>query len=91
MAIKINIGPNLVLPVYRPYLEDWQHRYNVYYGGRGSGKTRFIFDKLVLKGLREKRTILLMRKTTANCKYSVWKELKEAVERFKLSKYFTFY
>ena len=91
MAIKINIGPNLVLPVYRPYLEDWQHRYNVYYGGRGSGKTRFVFDKLVLKGLKETRTILLMRKTTANCKYSVWKELKDAVERFKLSKYFTFY
>lgn len=91
MAIRINIGPNLVLPVYRPYLEDYNHRYNVYYGGRGSGKTRFIFDKLVLKGLSEKRTILLMRKTTANCKYSVWKELKEAVERFKMSKYFTFY
>ena len=91
MAIKINIGPNLVLPVYRPYLEDYTHRYNVYYGGRGSGKTRFCFDKLVLKGLKEKRTILLMRKTTANCKYSVWKELKDAVERFKLTKYFTFY
>lgn len=91
MAIKINIGPNLVLPVYRPYLEDYSYRYNVYYGGRGSGKTRFIFDKLVLKGLKEKRTILLMRKTTANCKFSVWKELKEAVERFKMTKYFTFY
>ena len=59
--------------------------------GRGSGKTRFVFDKILLKSLREKRTILLMRKTTANCKYSVWKELKEAVERFKLSKYFIFY
>lgn len=91
MAIKINIGPNLVLPVYRPYLEDYQYRYNVYYGGRGSGKTRFIFDKVLLKGLKEKRTILLMRKTTANCKFSVWKELKEAVERFKLTSYFTFY
>lgn len=91
MAIKINIGPNLVLPVYRPYLEDYRFRYNVYYGGRGSGKTRFCFDKILLKGLKEKRTILLMRKTTANCKYSVWKELKEAVERFKLTKYFTFY
>ena len=91
MAIKIDIGPNLVLPVYRPYLEDYSCRYNVYYGGRGSGKTRFCFDKLLLKGLKEKRTILLMRKTTANCKYSVWKELKSAVERFKLTKYFTFY
>lgn len=35
--------------------------------------------------------ILLMRKTTASCKFSVWKELKEAVERMKLTKYFTFY
>lgn len=89
--IVLNIGPKLVLPVYRPYLRDYSKRYNVYYGGRGSGKTRFVFDKLVLKGLMEKRTILLMRKTTANCKYSVWKELKEAVERFGLNKYFTFY
>lgn len=48
-------------------------------------------DKLLIKGLKEKRTILLMRKTTANCKFSVWKELKAAVDRFKLSKYFTFY
>jgi phage terminase large subunit len=63
----------------------------VYYGGRGSGKTIFVYQKLLLKGLKEKRTILLMRKTTANCKFSVWKELKEAVDRFQLSKYFTFY
>ena len=35
--------------------------------------------------------ILLMRKTTANCKFSVWKELNEAVDRLKLNKYFTFY
>ena len=91
MAIHINIAPSFVLPCYRPHLEDYSNRYNVYYGGRGSGKTRFVMDKLVLKGLREKRVILLMRKTTASCKFSVWKELKEAVGRFKLTQYFTFY
>lgn len=32
-----------------------------------------------------------MRKTTKSCKDSVWKELKAAVERFKLTPYFTFY
>lgn len=47
--------------------------------------------KLLIKGLKEKRTILLMRKTTSNCKFSVWKELKEAVARFHLEKHFTFY
>lgn len=90
-TIRLNINSKMFLPCYRPYIYDYENRYNVYYGGRGSGKTIFVIDKLLLKGLQEKRMILLMRKTTANCKFSVWKELKEAVARFKLEKYFTFY
>ena len=90
-TIQLNISKDIFLPVYRPYVSDYSHRYNVYYGGRGSGKTRFCLDKLVIKGLKEKRNILLMRKTTVSCKYSVWKELKAAVERLKLTKYFVFY
>lgn len=89
--IQLNIKKDVFLPCYQPYITDYSNRYNVYYGGRGSGKTRFVISKLLLKGLKEKRIILLMRKTTANCKFSVWKELKEAVERFKLESYFTFY
>lgn len=91
MAINLKIKKEVFLPCYQDYIEDYTYRYNVYYGGRGSGKTRFIMSKLLIKGLKEKRTILLMRKTTNNCKHSVWKELKEAVERFKLTKYFRFY
>lgn len=89
--VVLNIKKDVFLPCYQPYVNDFSCRYNVYYGGRGSGKTRFVMDKLLLKGLKEKRMILLMRKTTANCKFSVWKELKEAVDRFQLTKYFTFY
>ena len=91
MSITININKKGILPVYRPYLEDFGFRYNVYYGGRGSGKTIFCFDKLLIKGLKEKRNILLMRKTTVSCKYSVWKELKDAVSRMGLTAYFIFY
>lgn len=91
MSFVININKKGFLPCYRPYIEDYEQRYQVYYGGRGSGKTIFAMDKLVIKGLKEKRMILLMRKTTASCKFSVWKELKEAVDRMKLTKYFTFY
>lgn len=90
-TLRIHIKPSVFLPVYQPYIEDYENRYQIYYGGRGSGKTIFAMDKLLIKGLKEKRTILLMRKTTANCKFSVWKELKEAVERMKLTQYFTFY
>lgn len=91
MAVNIQLKKSSFLPCYQPYITDYSNRYNVFYGGRGSGKTRFIITKLLFKGLQEKRMILLMRKTTANCKFSVWKELKEAVDRCGLTKYFTFY
>lgn len=91
MAVNIQLKKSTFLPCYQPYITDYSCRHNVFYGGRGSGKTRFIITKLLFKGLNEKRMILLMRKTTANCKFSVWKELKEAVARCGLTKYFTFY
>ena len=91
-TITLNIKKEKAfLPCYQPYVEDYSYRYNIYYGGRGSGKTYFVISKLLIKGLKEKRTILLMRKTTKSCKNSVWKELNEAVDRFGLRKYFDFH
>lgn len=89
--IQLNINDSVFLPVYRPYVNDYSYRYNVYYGGRGSGKTRFCLDKLVIKGLLEKRTILLMRKVYRKCKDSVWAELKAALDRLQIRKYFDLY
>lgn len=90
-TIQLNIDKKVFLPCYQPYITDYSTRYSIYYGGRGSGKTIFVLSKLLIKGLKEKRNILLMRKTTTSCKFSVWKELKDAVGRFNLTQYFTFY
>ena len=76
------------MPIYQPYIEDYSHRYNVYWGGRGSGKTKFVMQKLLVKGLKEKRMILLMRKETNKLRDSVWKELLEVLDDFKLTPYF---
>ena len=89
-TINLNIKKNVFLPCYQPYIRDYSYRYNVFYGGRGSGKTKFIMQKLLIKGLSEKRLILLMRKETNKVRDSVWKELLETIENFKLTKYFTF-
>lgn len=89
---KINLvikKDRIILPIYQPYVEDYSYRYNVYWGGRGSGKTKFIMQKLMIKGLKEKRLILLMRKETNKLRDSVWKELLEIIEDFKLTPYFT--
>ena len=89
---KINLvikKDKVILPIYQPYVEDYSFRYNVYWGGRGSGKTKFIMQKLMIKGLKEKRLILLMRKETNKLRDSVWKELIEIIEDFRLTPYFT--
>lgn len=89
---KINLvikKEKIILPIYQPYIEDYSYRYNVYWGGRGSGKTKFIMQKLMIKGLKEKRLILLMRKETNKLRDSVWKELLDIIEDFKLTPYFT--
>lgn len=86
--INIDISKKVFLPVYQPYIEDYSKRYNVYYGGRGSGKTKFILQKLLIKGLKEKRLILLMRKQTNKLRDSVWKEALQVIEEFKLTAYF---
>ena len=89
---KVNLvikKDKVILPIYQPYVEDYSYRYNVYWGGRGSGKTKFIMQKLMIKGLKEKRLILLMRKETNKLRDSVWKELLEIIDDFKLTPFFT--
>lgn len=88
MMINLNIKPSVFCPIYYPYLLDYQYRYNVFYGGRASGKTKFIMQKLLIKGLKEKRTILLMRKQTTQLRDSVWKEILQVIDDFHLSQFF---
>ena len=90
MSIVLNINKDIFLPVYYPYLLDYEKRYNVYYGGRASGKTYFLHQKLLIKGLKEKRNILLMNKNTNKVVDGVWRELNNAIDEFKLRPYFKF-
>ena len=57
---------------YMPYLHDYSHRFEVYYGGAGSGKSMFIAQKLIIKAIKERRKILVMRKVGSTIKDSVW-------------------
>ena len=57
---------------YETYFFDYSHRFEVYYGGAGSGKSVFIAQKLIMKALRYNRKILVMRKVGSTLKDSVW-------------------
>ena len=65
--LKIDINKSYV-----PSFYDYSHRFEVYYGGAGSGKSVFIAQKLIMKALRSYRKVLIMRKVGSTLKDSVW-------------------
>ena len=62
---------------YMPYLYDYSRRYEIYYGGAGSGKSVFIAQKIILKALKDKRKVLIVRKTLNSQKDSCWRLMLE--------------
>ena len=63
MKIKLNIDKKVFNDVYYPYLFDYSHKYEIWYGGSGSGKSYFIAQKILIKALNSKRRVLVVRKT----------------------------
>ncbi|WP_346929188.1 PBSX family phage terminase large subunit [Clostridium sp.] len=71
---------NMILPVYRPYFEDYSTRINIFYGGAGSGKSKFIVQKMLYKLLSlPKRKCLVTRKVGATIRESIFQEFKTLV------------
>ena len=71
-----------VIPKYRKYLLDYQYTTELYYGGASSGKSYFIAQKLILKALQDKRTIMIIRKVGTSIRDSVWRVFKGLIQAF---------
>ena len=89
MKIDIKIDKKIFNDVYFPYLMDYNRRYEVYYGSAGSGKSAFVFQKILVKALKEKRKILIVRKTAKSNENSTFQLLKDTISRFHLFDYCT--
>lgn len=53
-------------------IDDYTYRIEVYVGGAGSGKSYGAMQKVLLKGLKFKRNILVIRKIQRTLKHSSW-------------------
>ena len=85
--IDLKLKRNLFNETYMPYLMDYSHRYEVYYGGAGSGKSVFIAQKVLFKALNNKRKVLIIRKTLNSQKDSCWRLMLEQLEQWKIRPY----
>lgn len=87
MNITINVKRSAFNDIYYPHLTDYTNRYEVYYGGAGSGKSVFVCQKLLLKAIREKRKILIIRKYATTLKDSVFQLTTDMLRKWGLYKY----
>ena len=74
--------------VYKPLLKN-DTRYEIIYGGAGSGKSKFVAQKKVIQHLRDKgRKTLVIRKVGRTIRNSVFAEIKQTIYEHNLQDYF---
>lgn len=86
MQTKLTINKNVFNDIYYPYLYDYSKRYNVYYGGRASGKSYFLSDKLILKGLQSKCRMVFLMKQTNKVEDAIWTLVLNSLRKFNITK-----
>ncbi len=87
MNIQLKVSRKIFNEAYFPHLYDYSHRYEIYYGGAGSGKSYFIAQKLVIKSLCSCRKVLVVRKVMATQKDSCWQLILDTLAAFKILPY----
>lgn len=81
---KIDLSPEIFNDRYYPHLQSI-HRWEIFFGGRGSGKSTFIAQKLALQmTTMEGRNLLCLRKQGKDCRMSSFNEIRGALEKFNL-------
>jgi hypothetical protein len=71
-------------PAYSDAYTD-QNRYLLLYGSAGSGKSRFISQKIVLRCLENKERFLCIRKVDRTIKESVFREIETVIDELPIN------
>lgn len=85
--INLNINKKVFNEVYFPYLNKYADRYEVYYGGAGSGKSVFVCQKIIVKACISKRKVLVIRKFATTLKDSVFQLFLDILKKWQLYSY----
>ena len=84
---RITLRGDFINKVYKPYLQDTT-RYQLFFGGAGSGKSVFLATRCLLDALSGRNT-LVVRQVARTLKGSCWNEICKAMDRLGLNALFT--
>lgn len=83
--ISIKINKRVFNEVYYPQLQQYNKRFNVYYGGSGSGKSHFVVQKMIYKYLKySNRKCLVIRKVGNTLRDSIYALFKSVISDWNL-------
>ena len=81
--LKLQLSKRIFNDAFYPMLFDYSHRYEVYKGSAGSGKSHFISQKLIIKAINDdNRRILVCRRWGSTVRETVWQLIVEQLRFF---------
>ena len=86
--MNINIDKKVFNDIYLPYLEDYDSRYLVFYGGGSSGKSYFIVQRWVYKLLKCKMNLLVVRQTGDTNRNSTFALFMQVISNWNMGSLF---
>lgn len=85
---KIEIKDEIFNKVYRKHIDN-ETRYEIYYGGSGSGKSHFIAQRMIYRHMKESgHNTLIVRKVAATNRISTFPLLKQVISEWGVGKLF---
>lgn len=85
--INLNLKKSLFTPKAFPYIFDYSHRWEFWYGGAASSKSFSISQKLIIRCCRERITIAVCRRYGSTLRNSCFSLFKQILAQWKLTPY----
>ena len=85
--INLNLKKRIFAEKFFPYLQDYTKRWEVYYGGAGSGKSYFITQKIIIRCCREPIRVLVCRRYASTLRNTCFALFKEVLVKWQLTPY----
>ncbi len=85
--IQLKLNKSVFAPTFYPYLLDYSTRWEIYYGGAGSGKSYFISQKILVRCINESIKVLVCRRFGTTLRNSVFALFKDILNKWKLTPY----
>ena len=87
MIVNLNLKKDLFAPKFYPLLTDYSHRWEVYLGSAGSGKSYFISQKIIYRCLTEQVRVLVCRRYGTTIRNTCFSLFKDILNKWKLTPY----